>query len=88
MEPFSDLQCRHAVSIDAMAVVRSFSIEVESTFKSDSEPDDLTQLIIARRKAEELKQQDLTHWRKYFEPWPISECVLQSKLMWGKAADD
>ena len=88
MEPFSDLQCRHAVSIDPMAMVRSFSIEVESTLKSDSEPDDLTQLIIAQRKAEELKQQDLTHWRKYFEPWPISECVLQSKLMWGKAADD
>ena len=79
MEPFSDLQCRH--SIDAMAVVRTFSVEMESSLKLDSEPDDLTQLIIAQRKAEDLKQQDLTHWRKYFEPWPVSECVFQSKLM-------
>ena len=79
MKPFSDLQCRH--SIDAMAMVRSFNVKVESTLKLDSEPDDLTQLIIAQRKAEDLKQQDLTHWRKYFEPWPISKCVFQSKLM-------
>ena len=60
-------------SKEAKHLFRSFSFDLESQMSPTSPSDQLARVVVKARDREDQRERELAEWRKYFEPWPVSE---------------
>ena len=58
---------------EARRLFRSFSFDLKSQMSPTSPSAQLAQVVVKASDREDQRERELAEWRKYFEPWPISE---------------